>query len=151
MQRGGLASFVSGAALYLVPASPFHGGGPLHLPHFTSASSLARQHREQSMAGTITLIYHFEEPLPISRFCVTYRECPSRASWGHNDRGIARPAKHFFRGAPAFGACPGSHWAVRCHATGHRSPYSSFSLGQLEAIQGSNKCNNPPSVPLGFI
>jgi hypothetical protein len=32
MQRVGLASFVSGAGLYLVLASPFRGEGPLHLP-----------------------------------------------------------------------------------------------------------------------
>ena len=76
-----------------------------------SRPTLARQHREHAMAGTITPIYRCEESLPIRGICATYRACPARARWGQNDRSVAHPAEYFLGGAPAIGTCPGRHWS----------------------------------------
>ena len=74
----GLASFVYGADLYPMFTSPSHFGAPLHLREPTLARTLARQHRECTMAGTATSVYICEEPLHILRHCATYRACPAR-------------------------------------------------------------------------
>ena len=132
----GLASFIHGTGLYLVPASPFDVGGPLRLRAPKFATGLARQHRECAMAGTITTIYRCEEPLPIRELRVTYHACPARARWGQIDGSVAHPPEYLFGGAPAIGGCPGMHSAIRCRATGRQLPYSSFSLGQLARGQG---------------
>ena len=85
------------------------------------------------MAGTITPIFRREESLPMQGICVTYRTCPARARWGQDDRSAAYPAEYILGGTPGIGTYPGGHSAVRCCATGHQSPYSSFSLGELAA------------------
>ena len=127
----GLASFISEAGLYLVPASPFYVGGPLHLRPPTIATTLESRHRERGMAGTITPLYRRGESLPIRGNCTTHRVCPARACWEQNDGGVARPAEYFLEGARAIGTCPGRHWTVRCLATGRQLFYSSFPLGRL--------------------
>jgi hypothetical protein len=132
MHRVGLASFIYGTGLYIVPAPPFPVGGPLHLRVHIFTSGLARQHREHAMAGTISTIYWCEEPLPIREICIMYHILPARNRWGQNDRSVARPPKYFFRGTSAIGS-PSRHSAVCCHATGYQSAYSSLLLGQLEA------------------
>jgi len=130
MQKLRLAGFISGAGFYIVLASPFHIGGPLHLREITSAVKLARQHRERAVGGTIAAIHHREEFLPIKGVCATYRAFPARARPGKkNDRSVARPAEHLLGGARDIGTCPDSHSAIHCHATG-QSTHSSFSLGQ---------------------
>jgi hypothetical protein len=72
------------------------------------------------------------------RICTTYLACLARARWGQNNRSVTYPAEDFVGGARAVENCPGSHCAVCCCATGHRSPYSNFLLGQLGAGQEIN-------------
>jgi hypothetical protein len=134
MQRSGLASFVSGAGLYLVFVSHFRLGEPLH-PQNIFATKLARQHRERAVAGTITHISRREESLLMSGICATHHPCPARARWGQDDRSVAHLAEYIRGGAPRIGIYLGRHSAVCCRATGHQSPHSSFSLGPLGAGQ----------------
>jgi hypothetical protein len=141
IQKVGSASFVSGATLYFVLASPFHLGGPLHLQEPKFATTSARQHRERGMVGAFTPFYGREESLLMQGICATYRACPARARWGQNDRSVTHPTEYTLGGTPAIGTCPGRHSAARCHATGQQSPHSSFSLGQIPAS----------SVPLTFL
>ena len=151
MQRVGLASFVSGAGLYLVLASPFHVGGPLHLRGFIFGTRLARQHREHTMAGTIAPIYHCEESLPIREICATYRACPARARWGQNDGSVAHPAEYFLGGAPAIGTCPegiGKFVAAR-QLSGHPivvSPWDKIRVGRRFLTLASIPHGTPPTV-----
>jgi hypothetical protein len=44
-----------------------------------NTTSLAGQHREHAMVGSITYIYRREEPLSIPGICATYFPCPSTA------------------------------------------------------------------------
>ena len=135
MQRAGLASFVSGAGLYIVFAFPFYVRGPLHLRVSIFAPRLARQHREHIMAGTIAPISFCEESLLIRRICATYRACPARARWRKIDGSVAHPAEYFLGGGPVIGTYPGGHRAVRRHSAGHQPPYSSFPLESLEFVR----------------
>ena len=135
MHRVGLASFVYGTGLYLVPAYPFRIGGPLHLRGPILASGLERQYREYAIAGTITTIYWCEEPLPIREICILYHILPARTHWEQNDRSVARPPKYFLRGTSAIRS-PSRHSAVCCYATGYQSAYSSLLLEQLETGHG---------------
>ncbi|KAF8469873.1 hypothetical protein DFH94DRAFT_220515 [Russula ochroleuca] len=116
----GSASFVSGATLYFVLASPFHLGGPLHLQEPKFATTSARQHRERGMVGAFTPFYGREESLLMQGICATYRACPARARWGQNDRSVTHPTEYTLGGTPAIGTCPGRHSAARCHATACR-------------------------------
>ena len=89
---------------------------------------LARQHRERALAGIVTPIRIREEPLFILGYCAMYRACPTRARWvwGQSDRSVAHHTECFLGGATTIGTCRGGHSADRFHATGCRSPYSSF-------------------------
>ena len=95
------------------------------------------------MARTIAPIYLREASLPVQGIGATYSACPARTPRGKNDRSVAHSAEDFLAKAPAIRTRPGRHSAVCCHATGHQSPYNSFTLGQID------KCP-PPSVPLTF-
>ena len=105
MQRVGLASFVSGASPYLVLASPFHAGGPLHRRELVFTPRLKRQHREHAMAGSITPTHHCEESLFIQKIApriapalpelvgAELQKCcpPCRIfSWSFNHRGLVQ-------------------------------------------------------------
>jgi hypothetical protein len=124
MRGVGLASFVYGTGLYLMLTSPSDFGEPLH-PREPTLATLARQHRERTMAGAVTPIYIREEPLPIRAHCTTYRARLARARWRQSDSSVARPTEYFL-GRSAVGTCPGGHSGGCCRATGYRSPYSSF-------------------------
>ena len=132
MQKAQLASFVSGAGLHLVLASPFHFRGPLYRRASKFSARLARQHRGHGMAVTNTPIYRCQESVPIRKIWGTYRACPGKACWGQDNGSVSLPAEYFLGGARAIGTCPGlgSDWKVRCRAAGHRSPYSRYPLGK---------------------
>ena len=106
MQRLGLASFIIGAGLYLVLASPFRAGRSLYLRERKVATRMAGQHRELPMVGTIIPIFGCEESLPIRGIWATYRACPSR---GWNDRSFANLAEYFLGGPSVIGTCLGRH------------------------------------------
>src|SRR5882757_4314117 len=101
MRRVGPANFVSGAGLLLVLTSPFYIGEPLHQQGPIFATTLARQHREWAMAGTITSIQRCEKSLSIRGICTTYCACPARPRWGRCDRSVAHRTGYFLGGAPA--------------------------------------------------
>jgi len=131
MQTVGLASFVSGAGVYLVLASSSHFGWSLHRIESPVETRYGRlgQHREHPIVGTITAVYCCEESPYIKGMCTTNRACLTRARWGKIDRSAAQPAEHFLGRTGDIGTCPGGHSAIRCHATG-QSAHSSLSLGQ---------------------
>jgi hypothetical protein len=86
------------------------------------------------MVGTLTSIYRSEKSLRMQGICARYRGRPERARWGQNRR-VSNPAEYFRGGARGIGTCRGKHWAVRCCATAHRSPYRHFCLVQILVTQ----------------
>ena len=106
---------------------------------------MARRRRERDVAGILTPISRCEESLCMQGMCAMHRAFPARARWGQDDRSVARPAEYIPGGAP-IGTCPGMHSGVRCRATGHQSPHSSFSLGELGAGQDSGILTIPSTL-----
>ena len=95
----------------------------------------SRLHRHDNINNALVWLNYYthfrcEESLHMQDICAAYRACPTRARWGQDDRSVAHPAEYILGGTPGIGTCPGGHSAVRCRATGHRSPHSSFSLGR---------------------
>src|SRR6266576_1463495 len=102
-------SFVSQVcrSIFLVPHSLV--GTSLHLRGCILAITLARRHRERSVAGTFTSIYDCEEPLPIQGSCATHRARAAGARRAETDRNVTSSAGSFVRGARSIGTCPGKY------------------------------------------
>jgi hypothetical protein len=61
----------------------------LYIHKVQCATSLARQHRLQTMAGNITPIYRCDETLPIRENCAKSRAYPAKTCWEKNHGSVA--------------------------------------------------------------
>src|SRR6266852_8983667 len=104
-------AFLSDTDLQLL-AFPLYGGEPLHQRRWRTATTLARQHRERTMVGSVTSIHRCEEPLSVQGICATYCAGLARALSRKHDGCVTRAAEYILRGLPAIRICRDNYLAV---------------------------------------
>ena len=98
-----LSSLAQVCTFWIVIASPFHVGRPLHLRGSNIPTTLARRCRKYAMAGSFTFICCCEGSLLIRGICTSYCACPARNCRWKNDRSFAHSGKYLLGGVPAGG------------------------------------------------